>query len=185
KNAKTIESVLVAVFSNAERDAGDKGLSKGHIIADAQNFARDLVNEPSNKLTPRILAEKAEAMAKGAGLAVEILDEKKIADLKMGALLSVAQGGPEPPRVMVVTYTPPNPKPGAPVIGLVGKAVTFDTGGISIKPADGMEKMKYDMPGGATMLGVMQALAALKPKIGRASGREGGEVEGGGGQVTG
>src|SRR2546425_556292 len=165
KNDKNIESVLVAGFSNAERAAGDKGLSKGRIIADAQNFARDLVNEPSNKLTPRILAEKAEAMAKGAGLAVEILDEKKIADLKMGALLSVAQAGPEPPRVMVVTYTPANPKPGAPVIGLVGKAVTFDTGGISIKPSEGMEKMKYDMAGGATMLGVMRALAALKPSV--------------------
>src|SRR3981081_4294102 len=111
------------------------------------------------------MAQKAEAMAKEAGLAVEILDEKKIADLKMGALLSVAQGGPEPPRVMVVTYTPANLKPGAPVIGLGGKAVTFDTGGISIKPADGMEKMKYDMAGGATMLGVMRALAALKPSV--------------------
>jgi leucyl aminopeptidase len=165
KNDKNIETVLVVGFSDAERTAGEKGLSKGRIIADAQNFARDLVNEPSNKLTPRILAEKAAAMAKEAGLTVEILDEKKIADLKMGALLSVAQGGPEPPRVMVVTYTPANLKPGAPVIGLVGKAVTFDTGGISIKPADGMEKMKYDMAGGATMLGVMRALAALKPNV--------------------
>src|SRR6267154_1294532 len=165
KNDKNIETVLLAGFSDAERAAGEKGLSKGRIIADAQNFARDLVNEPSNRLTPRILAEKAEAMAKEAGLSVEILDEKKIADLKMGALLSVAQGGPEPPRVMVITYTPASPKPGAPVIGLVGKAVTFDTGGISIKPADGMEKMKYDMAGGATMLGVMRALAALKPSV--------------------
>jgi leucyl aminopeptidase len=165
KNEKNIETVLIAGFSDAERAAGDKGLSKGRIIADAQNFARDLVNEPSNKLTPRILAAKAEVMAKEAGLAVEILDEKKITDLKMGALLSVSQGGPEPPRVMVVTYTPANPKPGAPVIGLIGKAVTFDTGGISIKPADGMEKMKYDMAGGATMLGVMRALAALKPSV--------------------
>jgi leucyl aminopeptidase len=165
KNEKNIESAQIAGFSDAERAAGDKGLSKGRIIADAQNFARDLINEPSNKLTPRILAEKAEAMAKEAGLAVEILGEKKIADLKMGALLSVAQGSVEPPRVMVVTYTPANPKPGAPVIGLIGKAVTFDTGGISIKPADGMEKMKYDMAGGATMLGVMRALAALKPSV--------------------
>jgi leucyl aminopeptidase len=104
-------------------------------------------------------------MAKQAGLAVEILDEKKIADLKMGALLSVAQGGPEPPRMIVITYTPANPKPGAPVIGFVGKAVTFDTGGISIKPSEGMEKMKYDMAGGATMIGVMRALAALKPNV--------------------
>jgi leucyl aminopeptidase len=165
KNEKNIETVSIAGYSDTERAAGEKGLSKGRIIAEAQNFARDLVNEPSNKLTPRILADKAAAMAKEAGLAVEILDEKKIADLKMGALLSVAQGGPEPPRVMVVTYTPANLKPGSPVIGLVGKAVTFDTGGISIKPADGMEKMKYDMAGGATMLGVMRALAALKPSV--------------------
>jgi leucyl aminopeptidase len=165
KNDKNIDAILLAGYSDADRAAGDKGLAKGRIIADAQNFARDLVNEPSNKLTPRILAEKAEAMAREAGLAVEILDEKRIADLKMGALLSVAQGGPEPPRVMVLTYMPANPKPGAPVIGLIGKAVTFDTGGISIKPADGMEKMKYDMAGGATMLGVMRALAALKPNV--------------------
>jgi leucyl aminopeptidase len=165
KNDKNVEQVSIVGYSNAERAAGEEGLSKGRIIADSQNFTRDLVNEPSNKLTPRILAEKAQAMAKEAGLGVEILDEKKIADLKMGALLSVAQGGPEPPRMIVVTYTPPNTKPGAPVIGLVGKAVTFDTGGISIKPADGMEKMKYDMAGGATMLGVMRALAALKPNV--------------------
>jgi leucyl aminopeptidase len=165
KNEKNIEGVLLAGYSEAERAAGEKGLSKGRIIADAQNFARDLVNEPSNKLTPRILAEKAEAMAREAGLSVEILDEKKIAALKMGALLSVSQGGPEPPRMIVVTYNPPNAKPGAPVVGLVGKAVTFDTGGISIKPSEGMEKMKYDMAGGATMLGVMRALAALKPNV--------------------
>ena len=165
KNDKSIDAALLAGYSDANRAAAEKGLARGCVIADAQNFARDLVNEPSNKLTPQILAQKAEAMAKEAGLAVEILDEQKIAALKMGALLSVAQGGPEPPRVMIVTYTPANPKPGAPVLGLVGKAVTFDTGGISIKPAEGMEKMKYDMAGGATMLGVMRALAALKPSV--------------------
>src|SRR5271167_1475557 len=165
KNDKSIDTVLLTGYSDSERGTAEKGLARGRIIAESQNFARDLINEPSNKLTPKILAEKAEAMAKQAGLSVEILDEKKIADLKMGALLSVSQGGPEPPRVMVVTYTPANPKPGAPVIGLIGKAVTFDTGGISIKPADGMEKMKYDMAGGATMLGVMRALAALKPNV--------------------
>src|ERR1700732_5111838 len=166
KNDKSIEAVVIAGYSEKDKSTGEKGLNRGRIIAEAQNFARDLVNEPSNKLTPKMLAEKAEAMAKQAGLAVEILDEKRIADLKMGALLSVAQGGPEPPRMIVVTYTPANPpKPGAPVIGFVGKAVTFDTGGISIEPADGMEKMKYDMAGGATMLGVMRALAQLKPNI--------------------
>jgi len=165
KQDKRIDEFVIAGFGDAEKAAGEKGLKQGQIIGESQNFARDLVNEPSNKLTPRILAEKAAAMAKEAGLTVEVLDEKKITELKMGALLSVSQGGPEPPRVIVITYTPANVKPGAPVIGLVGKAVTFDTGGISIKPADGMEKMKYDMAGGATMIGVMRALAALKPNV--------------------
>lgn len=165
KNNKHIESLTIGGYSEEERATGEKGIARGRIIGDAQNFARDLVNEPSNKLTPRILAEKAQAMAKEAGLQVEILDEKKIADLKMGALLSVAQGSVEPPRMIVITYAPANPKPGAPVVGLVGKAVTFDTGGISIKPSDGMEKMKYDMAGGATMIAIMRALAALKPNV--------------------
>lgn len=166
KKDKFVDSVAIAGYGESEKSAAEKGIKRGQIIGEAQNFTRDLVNEPSNKLTPRTLAEKAEAMAKEAGLAVEILDEKKIADLKMGALLSVAQGSVEPPRMIIITYNPPQPpKPGAPVVGLVGKAVTFDTGGISIKPADGMEKMKYDMAGGATMLGVMRALAALKPAV--------------------
>jgi leucyl aminopeptidase len=166
KKDKFIESIAIAGYGESEKNAAEKGIARGQIIGEAQNFARDLVNEPSNKLTPRILAEKAEAMAKEAGLAIEVLDEKKIADLKMGALLSVAQGSVEPPRMIIITYNPPQPpKAAAPVVGLVGKAVTFDTGGISIKPADGMEKMKYDMAGGATMIGVMRALAALKPAV--------------------
>src|SRR5205807_8796738 len=91
KNEKEIQSVRIAGYSESEKSAGEKGLAAGKVIAESQNFTRDLVNEPSNKLTPKILAERAEAMAKGAGLSVEILDETKIADLKMGALLSVAQ----------------------------------------------------------------------------------------------
>jgi leucyl aminopeptidase len=165
KNGKEIENVVVLGFGEGEKAAGEKGRAAGKVIAEAQNFTRDLVNEPSNKLTPRILAEKAVAMAKEAGLTVDVLDEKKIAELKMGALLSVAQGSVEPPRMIIATYTPANAKADGPVIGLVGKAVTFDTGGISIKPADGMEKMKYDMAGGATMLGAIRALAALKPNV--------------------
>ncbi len=165
KGDKSIEEVVLAGYREADKAAGQKGLTKGTVIGEAQNFTRDLVNEPANKLTPQILAQRAEAMAREVGLSVEILDEQKISDLKMGALLSVSQGGPEPPRVMVLTYVPPIAKPGAPVIGLIGKAVTFDTGGISIKPADGMEKMKYDMAGGGAMLGVMRAIAALKPAV--------------------
>jgi leucyl aminopeptidase len=164
---KNIDSVGLVGFAPAHSDSREElrdALDRGVLIGESQNFARALINEPSNKLTPAVLADRAQAMAREAGLAVEILDEKKIADLKMGALLGVAQGSVEPPRVIVITYTPATPpREGAPVLGLVGKAVTFDTGGISIKPAEGMEKMKYDMGGGATMIGVMRALAKLKP----------------------
>ncbi|HLE36803.1 MAG TPA: leucyl aminopeptidase [Candidatus Acidoferrales bacterium] len=165
KNDKEIESALLAGFASAPAAGTEAAISRGRTIALSQNFTRDLVNEPSNRLTPTMLADRAQSMAREAGLAVDILDEKRITDLKMGAILSVAQGSAEPPRVIVVTYTPPETRPGALVIGLVGKAITFDTGGISIKPAEGMEKMKYDMAGGATMLGAMRAIAALKPAV--------------------
>ncbi len=160
-DGKEVHAVGLAGFDAA----AEAGIARGRIIAEAQNFTRELVNEPSNRMTPRMLAERAAAMARESGLACEILDEKRIEELKMGALLSVAQGSVEPPRMIVITYTPPQARRGAPVIGLVGKAVTFDTGGISIKPAEGMEKMKYDMAGGATILGVMRALAQLKPAV--------------------
>jgi leucyl aminopeptidase len=165
KKEREIQSVALAGFDSSLWTDLTAAIEHGRILAESQNFARDLINEPSNKLTPRLLAAKAEAMAKEAGLGIEILDERKIAELKMGALIGVAQGSVEPPRMIVVRYTPENPKPEGPVLGLVGKAVTFDTGGISIKPANNMEKMKYDMGGGATMLGAMRAIAALKPSI--------------------
>src|SRR5271168_4505022 len=165
KKEREVQSVGLAGFDAGLWTSLTAAIDHGRVLAESQNFARDLINEPSNKLTPRLLATKAEAMAKEAGLGIEILDERKIAELKMGALIGVAQGSVEPPRVIVVRYTPENPKPGGPVLGLVGKAVTFDTGGISIKPANNMEKMKYDMGGGATMLGAMRAIAALKPSV--------------------
>jgi leucyl aminopeptidase len=163
KPGNEITSAALAGWDDFTRAEADRGLGRGRIIAGAQNFARDLGNEPSNRLTPRMLAGRAADMAHEAGLAVEILDENKIAELKMGALLSVAQGSAEPPRMIVVTYTPEKIIPGAPVLGLVGKAITFDSGGISLKQSKGMEDMKYDMCGGAAMLGAMRALAALKP----------------------
>ena len=165
KPNREIQAVSLAGFdANTGADVSE-AIERARVIAESQNFARDLINEPSNRLTPRMLAAKAEAMAKEVGLGVEILDERKITELKMGALLGVAQGSVEPPRVIVVRYMPETQRAGAPVLGLVGKAVTFDTGGISIKPADNMEKMKYDMGGGATMLGTMRALAYLKPSV--------------------
>ncbi|HKV28197.1 MAG TPA: leucyl aminopeptidase [Candidatus Acidoferrales bacterium] len=165
KNTKSIDFVSLLGFPAASRAEIEAAIERARIIGESENFARDLINEPSNWLTPRMLALRAEVMAREAGLEIDILDEKRIAELKMGALLGVAQGSEEPPRVIVVRYRPAEKKAGAPVLALVGKAVTFDTGGISIKPADGMEKMKYDMGGGATMLGVMRALAKLKPSI--------------------
>jgi leucyl aminopeptidase len=165
KPNREIQSVSLANFDAGLGANLADAIEHGRVIAESQNFARDLINEPSNRLTPRMLAAKAEAMAKEAGLQVEILDERKISELKMGALIGVAQGSVEPPRVIVLRYTPENVRPSGPVLGLVGKAVTFDTGGISIKPADNMEKMKYDMGGGATMLGAMRAIAALKPAV--------------------
>jgi leucyl aminopeptidase len=163
KPGNEITAASLAGWEESGRAEADRGLALGRTIAESQNFARELGNEPSNHLTPRMLAGRAEAMAKAAGLAVEILDEKRIEELKMGALLSVAQGSAEPPRMIIITYTPEKFNPAAPVLGLVGKAITFDTGGISIKPANDMEKMKYDMCGGAAMIGTMRALATLKP----------------------
>lgn len=160
KNAPVESAALVGFDAGAQ-----SGIERGRIIAESQNFTRELGNEPSNLLTPRMLAERAEAMAREAGLAIDILDEKRIEELKMGALMGVARGSVEPPRVIVLTYTPEKLTPGAPVLGLVGKAITFDTGGISIKPSNDMEKMKFDMAGGAAMLGAMRALARLKPPI--------------------
>ncbi len=165
KPQRAIDSFSLVGFDSTLGEALNAAVEEGRVIGESANFARDLINEPSNRLTPKMLASRAEAMAKDVGLGVEILDERKIAELKMGALIGVAQGSHEPPRVIVLRYKPENPKQGAPVLGLVGKAVTFDTGGISIKPADNMEKMKYDMGGGGTMLGVMRALAFLKPPV--------------------
>jgi leucyl aminopeptidase len=165
KKKTEIQSASLASFDAGLAGNLNVAIEHGRVIADSQNFARDLINEPSNYLTPSMLAAKAEAMAKEVGLGIEILDERRIHELKMGALIGVAQGSVEPPRVIVLRYVPETTAVGAPVLGLVGKAVTFDTGGISIKPANNMEKMKYDMGGGATMIGAMRALAKLKPSV--------------------
>jgi leucyl aminopeptidase len=148
---------------------GDKGalegaMRVGRVIAESQNFTRDLVNEPSNRMTPTMLAERAKKMSAEVGLKCETYGADKIKELKMGAFWGVAQGSDEPPALIVMHYQPAGANDKV-HLGLVGKGITFDTGGISIKPADGMEKMKYDMAGGATMIGVMRAIALLKPKV--------------------
>ena len=142
------------------------GCDRGLILARAQNFARELVNEPGNVLTPTVLAARAQAMCDEVGLACETYGMEKLDELKMGAFRAVAQGSAEAPALIVMTYTPEVAlAEGSPVMGLVGKGITFDTGGISIKPAENMEKMKYDMAGSAAMIGAMRAIAQLKPKV--------------------
>ncbi len=132
-------------------------------MAEAANFSRRLGFEPGNVITPTELANQAREMAAREGLFCEVLDEQQMKELGMGALLGVARGSEEPARLIVLGYN--LPEAGAPgeLIALVGKGITFDSGGISIKPADGMEEMKYDMGGGAAVIGAMQAIARLKP----------------------
>ena len=139
-------------------------VQRGRLLAECSNLARDMANEPGNTLTPREFARRSEAIVAGTGLSFEVLDEKKIEALGMGMLLGVARGSSEPPRVMVIRHDPPG-APASPVLGLVGKGITFDTGGISIKPADGMERMKDDMAGGAAVVCAMRAIATLKAPI--------------------
>jgi leucyl aminopeptidase len=150
-----------------ETNAGmQRGFEEGQIVAAAQNFARALVNEPGNVLTPTELGARAKAMCNEAGLKCEVHSSEKIQELKMNAFWAVAKGSAQPPALIVMTYTPAIAlAQGSPVLGLVGKGITFDTGGISIKSADGMEKMKYDMAGAAAMLGAMHAIARLQPAV--------------------
>ena len=159
---KSVDSFTVVVEGGLANLAA--AADRGRILAEAQNFTRDLVNQPANLLTPMGMAEAARKMAAEYHLDCEILDREQMEKLGMGALLGVAQGSAEPPALSVVRYKPAEGESKA-HLGLVGKGVTFDTGGISIKPADGMEKMKYDMAGGASMLGAMRAIAQLKPAI--------------------
>jgi len=157
-----IDELTIVVSGDAK--ALESALQAGRIVAESQNFTRDLVNEPSNRMTPTILAQRAKKMAKEVGLKCETYGADKIKELKMGAFWGVAQGSDEPPALIVLRYDPAGAADKV-HLGLVGKGVTFDTGGISIKPADGMKKMKYDMAGAATMIGVMRAIALLKPKV--------------------
>lgn len=162
-------SVIAKEEEKSTRTEIQAGFDEGVIVAEAQNFARSLVNEPGNVLTPTVLGERAAAMCAEMGLKCEVYSTEKLHELKMGAFWAVAQGSVQPPALIVMTYEPKLEKgsasKNAPVIGLVGKGITFDTGGISIKPAEGMEKMKYDMAGAGAMIGAMRAIAQLKPKV--------------------
>jgi len=164
RKEQKIEELVIVSSQGASPRSLKTAMERGRIIGEAQNFTRDLVNEPGNRMTPTVLAERARKMCEETGLKCEIYGPDKIKELEMGAFWSVAQGSDEEPRLIVMRYEPSR-APKKRVLGLVGKGITFDSGGISIKPSDGMEKMKYDMAGGAAMIGAMRAIAQLKPNV--------------------
>jgi leucyl aminopeptidase len=158
-----LETLHLVEHDASKLDALRRGVERGVVLGTAACHTRDMANEPANGLPPSAFAERAQALAKDAGLGCEVLDEAKIRDLEMGALLGVAAGSTQPPRFIIMHY---KGKPGEKkTLGLVGKGITFDSGGISIKPAAGMEAMKGDMSGGAAIISAMWALGKLKPAI--------------------
>jgi leucyl aminopeptidase len=162
RDSFVLTRVEIVLESAADVDASLKDAAhRGCVLGECANDARRLANEPSNVLTPRVFAERAAALAQQAGLVVEILDENRIAQLGMGLLLGVAKGSAEPPRLIVLRHEPANARPDI-TLGFVGKGITFDTGGISIKPAEGMERMKVDMGGGAAVIAALCAIARLR-----------------------
>jgi leucyl aminopeptidase len=160
--ARSIEELTISTAADSK--AAQAALAAGQAIGEAANLTRDISVEPPNVLTPRALADRARAMAEANGLACDVLDTDRMRQLGMGALLGVAQGSAEPGALIVIEYRPEKAASSA-KLALVGKGVTFDTGGISIKPAQDMEKMKYDMCGAAAVIGAMQAIARLKPSV--------------------
>lgn len=162
---KKLDTFVLFVEGGNAKDLKN-AMARGEIIGDSMNFARDLANEPPNILHPTEMAKRAEKMAKETGLKFEALDEKQMAKLGMGSLLSVSAGSEQPAKLIVLKYEPKKStgKKGE-LLALVGKGITFDTGGISIKPSEGMDAMKYDMSGGATVIGTMRAIGLLKPSV--------------------
>ncbi len=160
KDAPKIAKLIVGHSADISTRAAQKALNTGNAIGSGINTARELANLPANICTPRYLAEQARKLARGnAKLSTQILDEKKMAELGMGALLSVSAGSDEPARLIVMNYKGGKPKQ-QPYV-LVGKGVTFDSGGISLKPGAKMDEMKYDMGGAASVFGTMAAICAI------------------------
>jgi len=161
--AKELRELVLVEQDTAKLPALERGLARGVVMAEAANFCREMANEPSNHLTPSELAARARQAADEAGLQCQVLDREEMVELGMGALLGVAQGSAQPPKFIVLHYRGDPSTDRA--IGYVGKGITFDTGGISIKPAQGMEEMKGDMTGGAAVIAALRAIGQLKPRI--------------------
>ncbi len=156
-----IERLTIAGVPGGQAARARKAVERGRILGEAANLTKFLQNEPANAMTPTHLAKQARAVGKRYGLSVTVLSKAQCEKLGMGSYVSVSNGSVQPPQFLVVRYQ--GRKSSETTLALVGKGVTFDSGGISIKPSAGMEEMKYDMSGAATVLGAMQAIAQLKP----------------------
>ncbi|PTL82614.1 leucyl aminopeptidase [Vitiosangium sp. GDMCC 1.1324] len=165
KNAPKLTTVRLALPGGVEKTKEhDQAVALGQRVAESTNWARDLVNEPPNVVNPEHLARAAQEMGREAGLKVTVGNRKEIERLKMGMFLAVAQGSVNEPKLIHVEYTPKNARHAKnPPVALVGKAITFDSGGLSLKPTDSMVDMKTDMAGSAAVLGAMRVIATLKP----------------------
>ena len=163
KESRELDRFLVLDLKGRAANGAEEGIRRGTIIGDAVNLARNLANEPANVLTPASFAEKCTAAGSVAGLEVEVLERGEMEKLGMNTLLAVARGSDEPPKLIILRIKGQRRRKGAPLYALLGKGVTFDSGGISIKPAEKMEDMKADMAGAAAVLGAMVCLAQLRP----------------------
>ncbi len=159
-----LSQVTVVEFDESKLDALRQGCHEGRAIGEAVNFCRDMANEPANSMTPSEMAERALEVAHQHGVELEVKERAWMAEMGMGALLGVAQGSEEPPKFIIMRYSG-DPDDEANNIGLLGKGITFDSGGLDIKNAAGMLTMKGDMAGGASVIGAMRAISELKPKI--------------------
>jgi leucyl aminopeptidase len=156
-----LAQVTLLVPPGTDRAAAERGVTEAVGMCEGVRLAIDLSNHPSAVVTPTRLAEEARRVADAFGLRLEVLERDQMEQMGMGGMIGVSQGSAEPPKFIVLEYNGTGDKDGAPVV-LVGKSITFDTGGISIKPAQGMEEMKGDMAGGAAVLGTMHAVARLR-----------------------
>ena len=165
KEERLIERLVINEEGGNE-DSLKRGVSRGQIIGESVNFTRDLANEPGAYMTPTIMAERAREIANEFGLSIDVLDEARMEQEGMGSLLSVSRGSDEPAKLIILKYIPSTEtKTDGELLAFVGKGITFDSGGISLKPGENMELMKYDMTGGATVMGALRAIAQLKPGI--------------------
>ncbi len=158
---RPLRRITLAVSRRGELTVGEKALAQGLAVAQGMSLMKDLANLPGNHCTPAYLADQARELGKATGIKVEVLEQKDIEALGMGSFLSVAKGSRQPPKFIVLHYHGTRNKKQKPVV-LVGKGITFDAGGISLKPPAEMDEMKFDMSGAASVLGTLKAVAELK-----------------------